>query len=56
MKFWHGATKVILARAHGISVYDDTYLELAVRRASDLASIDRSLRRAAIAEGLMLVE
>lgn len=36
-----------LAAAHGLSVYDATYLELAVRRKLPLASRDEALRKAA---------
>ena len=36
-----------LAAEHGLSVYDATYLELAVRRKLPLASRDEALRRAA---------
>jgi predicted nucleic acid-binding protein len=38
-----------LAAAHGLSVYDAVYLELAVRRRLPLASRDAALRRAAAA-------
>jgi predicted nucleic acid-binding protein len=43
---------VPLARKHGLSIYDGAYLELALRRSIPLASLDRSLRRAARAEGV----
>jgi predicted nucleic acid-binding protein len=36
-----------LAAEHGLSVYDATYLELAVRRKLPLASRDKALRKAA---------
>lgn len=45
-----------LARHHRLTVYDATYLELAKRRSGALASLDAALVRAAIAEGLSLVE
>ena len=41
-----------LARTHGLSFYDATYLELAKRRQAPLASLDSALDRAASAEGL----
>ena len=41
-----------LARAHGLSFYDATYLELAKRRLTPLATLDSALDRAASAEGL----
>lgn len=41
-----------LADQHGLTLYDATYLELALRRRLPLASLDQPLRRAAEAEGL----
>ena len=41
-----------LARAHGLSFYDATYLELAKRRQAPLATLDSALDRAASAESL----
>ncbi|MCY3802618.1 MAG: type II toxin-antitoxin system VapC family toxin [Chloroflexi bacterium] len=41
-----------LARAHGLSLYDALYLELAKRKRAELATLDGSLGRAAIAEGM----
>ena len=43
-----------LARAHGLSFYDALYLELAKRESAELATLDESLGRAAIAEGVSL--
>ena len=43
-----------LARAHGLSFYDALYLELAKRESADLATLDRALGRAAVAEGVPL--
>lgn len=43
-----------LARTHGLSAYDALYLELALRRAATLATLDRELQRAARAEGVPL--
>ena len=43
-----------LARAHGLSLYDALYLELAKRRRATLATLDRPLGRAAAAEGVPL--
>ncbi|MYC06718.1 MAG: type II toxin-antitoxin system VapC family toxin [Chloroflexi bacterium] len=45
-------TAFALARTHGLSFYDATYLELAKRRRAPLATLDSALNRAAIAEGL----
>ena len=45
-----------LARHHRLTVYDATYLELAKRRSGALASLDATLVRAAVEEGLTLVE
>jgi predicted nucleic acid-binding protein len=41
-----------LARQHGLTVYDALYLELALRRGLPLASLDKSLRKAAASEGV----
>ena len=41
-----------LAVKHGLSVYDASYLELAVRRDCPLATLDRRLLAAAVAEGV----
>ena len=49
-------TMLLLARAHGLSVYDATYLELASRRQAALATSDSALERAAVAEGISLIE
>jgi predicted nucleic acid-binding protein len=43
-----------LARAHGLSVYDAAYLELAQRRGLPLATLDRRLGTAAEAVGVSL--
>ncbi|MFN3077156.1 MAG: type II toxin-antitoxin system VapC family toxin [Alphaproteobacteria bacterium] len=44
-----------LARVHGLSVYDATYLELAQRNGIALASLDGALVRAARAEAIAVV-
>ncbi len=49
-----GARLLALARAHGLSSYDATYLELAQRLNATLASFDRPLNRAAAAIGVAL--
>lgn len=41
-----------LADRHGLTAYDASYLELAVRRALPLATLDRRLRAAAEAENV----
>ena len=41
-----------LARKHGITFYDSLYLELALRVAAALATLDNALARAATNEGL----
>ena len=43
-----------LADKHGLSVYDATYLWLALDIGADLATLDRDLARAAAAEGVPL--
>jgi predicted nucleic acid-binding protein len=45
-----------LARAHGLTVYDTLYLELAERRGLPLASLDDELNAAAKRVGIELVE
>jgi predicted nucleic acid-binding protein len=45
---------IALARAHGLSSYDATYLDLAHRLGAALASFDRKLNQAAVAMGLPL--
>lgn len=44
-----------LARALGLSAYDAAYVELAIRRAAPLATIDDALARAAAAAGAELL-
>ena len=44
-----------LARTHGLSVYDASYLELALREAIPLATLDTQLIAAARAEGSGLI-
>ena len=43
-----------LARAHVLSFYDALYLELAKRKNAELATLDKALGRAAVAEGVPL--
>lgn len=43
-----------LAAVHDLTVYDATYLELAMRSGFPLATLDRALRIAAQAEGCMM--
>jgi predicted nucleic acid-binding protein len=49
-----GAT-LVLADNHRLTVYDATYLELALRLSLPLATLDEDLRRAAQSEGLPLL-
>ncbi len=44
-----------LADRHKLTIYDATYLELAIRRSLPLATLDRDLRNAAQAEGIKLL-
>jgi predicted nucleic acid-binding protein len=44
-----------LADKHSLTVYDATYLELALRRALPLATLDTDLRAAATAESVQLL-
>jgi predicted nucleic acid-binding protein len=50
------ANVMALARKHGLTAYDAAYLELALRTASPLATLDNALARAARAENLRLIE
>ena len=43
-----------LAELHTLSFYDAIYLELAIRREGELATLDRALSLAASIEGVML--
>lgn len=45
-----------LARAHNLTLYDATYLDLAMRRMLPLATRDRDLQRAATAAGVTLLQ
>ena len=49
-------TLMVLARKHGLTAYDAAYLELALRTASPLATLDNALARAARAEGVGLIQ
>ncbi len=46
------STVLELARSYGLTAYDATYLELALRRAATLASFDHKLTKAARAAGV----
>ncbi len=50
---WNETLK--LADRHDLTVYDATYLELALRRSLPLATLDGDLRKAAQAEGVPLL-
>jgi predicted nucleic acid-binding protein len=39
-----------LCRKHGLTAYDAAYLEIAMREACALATVDQQLKRAAVAE------
>jgi len=43
-----------LARERRLTVYDAAYLELAIREGLPLATLDRALEKAAVAEGVAL--
>ena len=49
-----GESLMALARERKLTVHDAAYLELARREALPLATLDRDLERAAIAEGVAL--
>jgi predicted nucleic acid-binding protein len=44
-----------LAHRHGLTLYDACYLDVALRRALPLATLDRELRAAATGEGVVLL-
>jgi predicted nucleic acid-binding protein len=46
---------LMLARTHRLTIYDAAYLELALREALPLATLDRALATAARASGVALV-
>jgi predicted nucleic acid-binding protein len=49
---WLAQQILPLARVHNLSAYDAAYLELAIREALPLATLDDELRRAACAAGV----
>lgn len=46
---------VALARKHRLTAYDAAYLDLAIRLTAPMATLDRALADAALAEGLEIV-
>jgi predicted nucleic acid-binding protein len=46
---------VELAERHGLTIYDALYLQLAIDIDGELATLDKELQRAAIAEDIVLV-
>ncbi|MDZ4800583.1 MAG: type II toxin-antitoxin system VapC family toxin [Bryobacteraceae bacterium] len=44
-----------MTERHRLTLYDAAYLELALRRGLPLASLDRELRGAALAEGVAVL-
>lgn len=48
------SASLLLARKHGLTLYDAAYLELASRTGLPLGSLDEELRKAAKAEGVKL--
>jgi predicted nucleic acid-binding protein len=50
----HDASVMTLARNRRLTVYDAAYLELAKREGLPLATLDRDLEKAAVAEGVAL--
>ena len=49
------AAVLTLARRHGLTVYDASYLELAVRHVAPLATLDLTLAQAAQRENISLI-
>jgi predicted nucleic acid-binding protein len=53
---WYGVAQAVqLADRHGLSVYDALYLQLALDLEAPLATVDRALANAALAEGLEVI-
>ena len=50
-----GDAVITLARRHTLTVYDASYLELAMRENVPLATLDKKLAAAAEAEGVPLI-
>ena len=50
-----GHNLLLLVRRHGLTAYDAAYLELAQRKGLALATLDASLRKAAVAENVLLL-
>jgi predicted nucleic acid-binding protein len=50
-----GAAVLTLARRHGLTVYDASCLELAVRHVAPLATLDLTLAQAAQRENISLI-
>lgn len=48
-------TTQALCRKHGLTAYDAAYLEIAIRNAYPLATADEDLKRAAAAEGVLVL-
>ena len=48
-------TVMELARGHALSAYDASYLETALRRGDDLATLDSALAAAAVSEGVTVI-
>jgi predicted nucleic acid-binding protein len=46
---------ILLARRHGLTVYDSSYLALAMRERLPLATLDKKLAAAAQSEGVTLI-
>ncbi|HVB40739.1 MAG TPA: type II toxin-antitoxin system VapC family toxin [Terriglobales bacterium] len=46
---------VVLAQGHGLTAYDASYLELALRRALPLATLDKAMQQAARRAGVPLI-
>jgi predicted nucleic acid-binding protein len=44
-----------LAREHSLTLYDAAYLELAIRRRAELATVDKALARAAKSAGIQVI-
>jgi predicted nucleic acid-binding protein len=51
----NAANLLMLARAHGLTVYDATYLDLAMRTGLPLATLDQALRKAAKKVGVSIL-
>ena len=52
-RVWHDT--ISFAQTHALTAYDASYLELAVRKSAELATLDKAMRKAASNAGIKLL-